>query len=121
VLALLCIYTYISSLLCTILVPDLSTSITGVELDLFSYITSICSQMGALAAMFFKNRKHSAAHLESRLALAKASIEQRFQISASSNTFLTFKKIHHFLSVLGLKLKIESNCVISKNAEALRC
>lgn len=88
----LCIYIYISSLLCTILAPDLSTSITGVELDLFSYITSICSQMGALAAMFFKNQKHSAAHLESRLVLAKASIEQRFQISGSSNTFLTWKK-----------------------------
>lgn len=48
--------------------------------------------MGALAAMFFKNRKHSAAHLESQLALAKASTEQRFQISASSNSFLTLKK-----------------------------
>lgn len=31
----LCIYIYISSLLCTILAPNLSTSITGVELDLF--------------------------------------------------------------------------------------
>lgn len=88
----LCIYIYISSLLCTILVPDLSASITVVELDLFSDITSIWSQMGALAAMFFKNQKHSAAHLESQLALAKASTEQRFQISASSNSFLTLKK-----------------------------
>lgn len=69
--------------------------------------------MGALAAMFFKNQKHSAAHLESRLALAKASIEQRFQISASSNTFLTLKKnIRHFLSVLELKLKVESKTVL---------
>lgn len=85
----LCIYIYISSLLCTILAPDLSASITAVELDPFSCITSVCSQMGALAAMFFKNQKHSAAHLESRLALAEASTEQRFQRSASSNTFLT--------------------------------
>lgn len=108
----LCIYFYISSVLCTILAPDLSISITGVELDLFSYITSVCSQMGALAAMFFKNQKHSAAHLESRLALAKASIEQRFQISASSNTFLTFKSIRHFLSVFELKLKMESKTVL---------
>lgn len=72
----LCIYIYISSLLCTILSPDLSASFTGVELGLVSYITSVCSQMGALAAMFFKKQKHSAAHLESRLALATASIEQ---------------------------------------------
>lgn len=108
----LCIYIYISSLLCTILAPDLSTSITGTELDLFSYITAICSQMGALAAMFFKNQKHSAAHLESRLALAKASVKQRFQRSASSNTFLTFKKICCFLSVLELKLKMESKTVL---------
>lgn len=108
----LCIYIYISSLLCTISVLDLSASITVVELDLFSYITSICSQMGALAAMFFKNQKHSAAHLESRLALAKASTEQRFQISASSNTFFTFKKMRHLLSVLELLLKLESKAVL---------
>lgn len=73
--------------------------------------------MGALAAMFFKNQKHSAAHLESQLALAKASTEQKFQISASSNSFLTLKKKRHFLSVLELLLKLESKAVLGQKIQ----